>query len=181
MFYPATLENTHTQSSNTWFVSQFVVARALMLNVSLLWRLDRHFVWVKVKVRVHSKWFNRQKKKNLTTSMEVLHPYVTSSSSWEPITFGTSYSLGVLSHLLDRRTWNHGWLNLHTLCADWTMAPVGDCAIASLVDAIARIPELFDLRLSFAKTSRYQIFEILSLAPPPLHSTGGKSTTPTRW
>ena len=60
------------------------------------------------------------------------------------------------------------------------MAPVGDCAIASLVDAIARIPELFDLRLSFAKTSRYQIFEILSLAPPPLHSTGGKSTTPTR-
>ena len=50
-----------------------------------------------------------------------------------------------------------------------TLAPVADCAIASLVDVIARIPELFDLRLSFAKTSRYQTFENLSLALlPPL-------------
>ena len=56
----------------------------------------------------------------------------------------------------------HEWSNLNTLVLTGT-PPVG--GIARLVDVVARMPKLFDLRLLFAKTSRYQAFEIL---PPPL-------------
>lgn len=59
----------------------------------------------------------------------------------------------------------HEWPNLNTLVLTGT-PPVGGGAIARLVDVIARMPKLFDLRLLFAKTSRYQAFEILQ--PPPL-------------
>ena len=58
----------------------------------------------------------------------------------------------------------HEWPNLNTLVLTGT--PVGGGAITRLVDVIARMPKLFDLRLLFAKTSRYQAFEILP--PPPL-------------
>lgn len=59
----------------------------------------------------------------------------------------------------------HEWPNLNTLVLTGT-PPVGGGAIARLVDVIAGMPKLFDLRLLFAKTSRYQAFEILP--PPPL-------------
>ena len=55
----------------------------------------------------------------------------------------------------------HEWPNLNMLALTGT-PPAG--AIARLVDVVARMPKLFDLRLLFAKTSRYQAFEIL---PPP--------------
>ncbi|KAF8811217.1 hypothetical protein BYT27DRAFT_7090232 [Phlegmacium glaucopus] len=57
----------------------------------------------------------------------------------------------------------HEWHNLSTLVLTG-IPPVGG-NIARLVDVIARMPKLFDLRLLFAKTNRYQAFEIL---PPPL-------------
>ena len=57
----------------------------------------------------------------------------------------------------------HEWPNLNTLVLTGT-PPVGGGAITRLVDVVARMPKLFDLRLLFAKTSRYQAFEIL----PPL-------------
>ena len=57
------------------------------------------------------------------------------------------------------------WPNLNTLVLTGT-PPVGGGAIGRLVDVIARMPKLFDLRLLFAKSNRYQSFEILP--PPPL-------------
>jgi len=57
----------------------------------------------------------------------------------------------------------HEWPNLDTLVLTGTL-PVGG-SIARLVDVVARMPKLFDLRLLFAKTNRYHAFEIL---PPPL-------------
>jgi hypothetical protein len=56
----------------------------------------------------------------------------------------------------------HDWPNLNTLVLTGT-PPVGGGAITRV---IARMPKLFDLRLLFAKTSRYEAFEILP--PPPL-------------
>lgn len=56
----------------------------------------------------------------------------------------------------------HEWPNLNTLVLTGTL-PVG--GVARLVDVVARMPKLYDLRLLFAKTNRYQAFEIL---PPPL-------------
>lgn len=56
----------------------------------------------------------------------------------------------------------HEWPNLNTLVLTGTL-PV-DGGIARIVDVVARMPKLFDLRLLFAKTNRYHPFEIL---PPP--------------
>ena len=58
----------------------------------------------------------------------------------------------------------HEWPNLNTLVLTGTPW-VGK--IAGLVDVLACMPKLYDLRLLFAKTSRYQAFKIL---PPPLPS-----------
>lgn len=57
---------------------------------------------------------------------------------------------------------DHEWPNLNTLVL--TGAPPTAGGYARLVDVIARMPKLFDLRLLFAKTTRYLVFEIL---PPP--------------
>ena len=56
----------------------------------------------------------------------------------------------------------HDWPNLNTLVLTGT-PPVG--GVARLVNVVARMPNLFDLRILFAKTNRYHPFEIL---PPPL-------------
>ena len=59
----------------------------------------------------------------------------------------------------------HEWPNLNTLVLTGT--PFLGAITARLVDVVARMPKLFDLRLLFAKTNRYQAFEIL---PPPSSS-----------
>jgi hypothetical protein len=73
----------------------------------------------------------------------------------------------------------HEWPNLNTLVLTGT--PFVGAMVSRLVDVVARMPKLFDLRLLFAKTNRYQAFEIL---PPPsslleanlLHFPGQDST-----